>query len=198
MSKEQLELRYYRRMWIFVTVTTVMGLGLTTVLNVMHAPPSLGGRIVGGAPPVFVLFCLELISRIPATNRLRSAFRVAASILVTGISFAISYEQQREFVMELGFDGWIAYAFPVIIDGAMVVSTLSLVEVTRKVRELRPIVMTQVSPQSARPVVVTPEIVQAELAGQRFREAAARLRTESTVASLNGKPIDDPQVPVAA
>jgi hypothetical protein len=197
MSKEQLELRYYRRMWIFVTVTTVMGLGLTTVLNVMHAPPSLGGRIVGGAPPVFVLFCLELISRIPATNRLRSAFRVAASILVTGISFAISYEQQREFVMELGFDGWIAYAFPVIIDGVMVVSTLSLIEVTVKVRELR----SSLAPSSVvatRTVAVTPEVIQAELAGQRFREAAARLRTESTVASLNGKPIDDPQVPVAA
>jgi hypothetical protein len=198
MSKEQLELRYYKRMWIVVTVATVIGLGLTVTLNVMHAPPTLGARLVGGTPPLFVLLCLELISRIPATSRLLSGARIFASVVVVGLSFGISYEQQREFVQGLGFGGWIAYAFPVIIDGAMVVSTLSLVEVTRKVRELRPIVMTQVSPQSARPVVVTPEIVQAELAGQRFREAAARLRTESTVASLNGKPADDPQVPVAA
>jgi uncharacterized protein DUF2637 len=185
MSKEQLELRYFKRMWIFVTVTTVIGLGLTVVLNVMHAPDSLGARIVGGAPPVFVLFCLELISRIPATNRLRSGFRVGASILVTGISFAISYEQQREFVMELGFDGWIAYAFPIIIDGVMVVSTLSLIEVTVKVRELR----SALAPESiaARPVVVTAADIQAEQAGQRFREAAAQMRTLEATGRQSGK-----------
>lgn len=192
MTKEKLELRYYKRMWIVVTVATVIGLGLTVTLNVMHAPPTLGARLVGGTPPLFVLLCLELISRIPATSRLLSGARVFASIVVVGLSFAISYEQQREFVQSLGFEGWIAYAFPVIIDGAMVVSTLSLVEVTRKVRLLRPMVEAQADPAPARPVVVTPEIIKAEQAGQAFREAAERLRQESTVAALNGKPVAIP------
>ncbi len=192
MSKEKLELRYYTRMWIVVTVATVIGLGLTVTLNVMHAPPTLGARLVGGTPPLFVLLCLELISRIPATSKLLSGARIFASIVVVGLSFGISYEQQREFVQSLGFGGWVAYAFPVIIDGAMVVSTLSLVEVTRKVRALRPLVMDQANPAPVRPVVVTPEVVKAELAGQRFREAAARMRTDSTVAALNGKPVDAP------
>jgi hypothetical protein len=198
MTKEKLELRYYKRMWIVVTVATVIGLGLTVTLNVMHAPPTLGARLVGGTPPLFVLLCLELISRIPATSRLLSGARIFASVVVVGLSFGISYEQQREFVQSLGFGGWIAYAFPVIIDGAMVVSTLSLVEVTRKVRTLRPLVMTQDNPAPLRSVVVTPEIVQAEQAGQRFREAAAKLRQESTVAALNGKPVDVPQFVEAA
>lgn len=197
MTRIEIELRSYRRLWIFVTVTTVIGLGLTVVLNVMHAPPTIGARIVGGTPPVFVLFCLELISRIPATSRLRSGFRVAASIVVTGLSFAVSYEQQREFVMELGFDGWVAYVFPVIIDGAMVVSTLSLVEVTVKVRMLRTEAATESQPVVA-PVVVTPEVLDAERAGQRFREAAAKLRTESTMAALNGKPVEVPAFVEAA
>jgi len=164
---------------------------------VMHAPPTLGARIVGGTPPVFVLFCLELISRIPATSRLRSGFRVAASIVVTGLSFAVSYEQQREFVVELGFDGWVAYVFPVIIDGAMVVSTLSLVEVAVKVRQLRTEAATDGQPVVA-PAVVTPAVLDAERAGQRFREAAAKLRQESTVAALNGKPIEVPALVEAA
>jgi hypothetical protein len=198
MTKEKLELRYYKRMWIVVTVATVIGLGLTVTLNVMHAPPTLGARLVGGTPPLFVLLCLELISRIPATSRLLSGARIFASVVVVGLSFGISYEQQREFVQSLGFGGWVAYAVPVIIDGAMVVSTLSLVEVTRKVRTLRPLVMTQDNPAPLRSVVVTPEIVQAEQAGQRFREAAAKLRQESTVAALNWKPVDVPQFVEAA
>lgn len=198
MSKEKLELRYYKRMWIVVTVATVIGLGLTVALNVMHAPPTLGARLVGGTPPLFVLLCLELISRIPATSRLLSGARIGASAVVVGLSFGISYEQQREFIMDLGFSGWVPYAFPVIIDGAMVVSTLSLVEVTRKVRELRPLVLAQVAPTPVVQAVVTPEIVQAERAGQAFREAAAKLRTESTVAALNGKPVAVPAFVEAA
>lgn len=198
MSKEKLELRYYKRMWIVVTAATVIGLGLTVTLNVMHAPPTIGARLVGGTPPLFVLLCLELISRIPATSKLLSGARVFASIVVVGLSFGISYEQQREFVLHLGFEGWIAYAFPVIIDGAMVVSTLSLVEVTRKVRILRPLVMAQADLTPAARVMVTPEIVQAERAGQAFREAAAKLRQESTVAALNGKPVTVPAFVEAA
>jgi hypothetical protein len=188
MSKEKLELRYYKRMWIVVTVATVIGLGLTVTLNVMHAPPTLGARLVGGTPPLFVLLCLELISRIPATSRLLSGARIFASVVVVGLSFGISYEQQREFVQGLGFGGWIAYAFPVIIDGAMVVSTLSLVEVTRKVRELRPLVMSQDAPMVVRPVVTDPDLIERESRAQGYREAAAKLRQESTVAALNGKP----------
>ena len=176
MSKDQLELRSYRRLWIFVTVVTVFGLGLTVTLNVMHAPPTLGARIVGGTPPVFVLLCLELISRIPATSRLLAGVRIGASFIVSGLSFAISYEQQREFVQSLGFEGWIAYAFPVIIDGAMVVSTLSLVEVTRKVRQLRASVAASAAPSVARPVVADPRDATQEVAGREFRDAAARAR----------------------
>jgi hypothetical protein len=188
MSKEKLELRYYKRMWIVVTVATVIGLGLTVTLNVMHAPPTLGARLVGGTPPLFVLLCLELISRIPATSRLLSGARIFASVVVVGLSFGISYEQQREFVQGLGFGGWIAYAFPVIIDGAMVVSTLSLVEVTRKVRELRPLVMAQEGSPATSPVVVDPDLIERESRARGYREAAAKLRQESTVAALNGKP----------
>lgn len=187
MSAAQQELQSYRRLWIFVTATTVLGLGLTVTLNVMHAPDTIGARIIGGTPPIFVLLCLELISRIPATSRLLAGFRIAASAVVTGLSFAISYEQQREFVMALGFDGWVAYAFPVIIDGAMVVSTLSLVEVTRKVRALRVIVAAETAPA---PVLraVDPALRAREEQAQSYREAAANLRRESTVAALNGKP----------
>ena len=131
------ELRQFRNLWIFVTVITLAMIAVTVTLNVMHAPPSWGARAVGGLPPVFVFFCIEMVARIPGTGRWLSAGRITASIVVAALSFAISYQQQMEFVVSLGFVGWIAYVFPVIIDGVMIVSTLSLVEVTRKVRALR-------------------------------------------------------------
>lgn len=197
MSKEKLELRFYTRMWILVTITTVLGLGLTVVLNVMHAPPTLGARLVGGTPPVFVLFCLELISRIPATSKLLSIARVVATFVVVGLAFYVSYEQQRDFISSLGFTAGHARVYPVIIDGAMVVSTLSLVEVARKVRSLRPLVLAQ-APTAVKPVVVSAAESQAELNGQRFREAAAQLRAEEATKRHNGKSVQAPQFVQAA
>ena len=182
------ELKHYRRLWVFVTVVTVLLVGITVTLNVMHAPPTWGARLIGGTPPVFVFFCIELVSRIPATSKALSFGRIAASILVSGLSFAISYQQQMEFIHSLGFVGWIAYAYPVIIDGVMVVATLSLVEVTRKVRDLR-IEMEKV----AKPGVVRvadPTYHLENEATRAYREEVAKMRRQSSVASLNGKPVE--------
>lgn len=184
------ELNHYRRLWIFVTVVTVMLLGLTVALNVMHAPPTWGARLIGGTPPVFVFFCIELISRIPATSKLLSVGRIAASILVSGLSFAISYQQQMEFIHALGFEGWIAYVYPVIIDGVVVVATLSLVEVTRKVRELRTAMEKATAPAAGLRVAVDPTFHLEDERTKAYRAAAAQMRSQSGVAALNGKPIE--------
>jgi len=188
------ELKHYRRLWVFVTVVTVLLVGITVTLNVMHAPPTWGARLIGGTPPVFVFFCIELVSRIPATSRLLSAGRVAASIVVSGLSFAISYQQQMEFIHALGFNGWVAYVYPVIIDGVMVVATLSLVEVTRKVRELRSM-LEAAQGGAVRLRVVDPTYHLENEATRAYRDAASQGRTRSSVAALNGKP---EQVPAAA
>ncbi len=180
------ELKHYRRLWFFVTVVTVLLIGITVTLNVMHAPPNWGGRLIGGTPPVFVFFCIELISRIPATSRLLMFGRVATTIIVSGFSFAISYQQQVEFIHELGFVGWVVKTYPIIIDGVMVVATLSLVEVTRKVRALRSEMETATVP-SIRLRVPDPTFHLEDERTQAYRSAASQMRTHSGVASLNGK-----------
>src|SRR6188508_694084 len=96
------ELRHYRRLWWFVTVVTVLLVSVTVTLNVLHSPANWGAQLIGGTPPVFVFFCIELVSRIPGTNRWLSAGRISASVIVAGLSFAISYEQQREFIVSRG------------------------------------------------------------------------------------------------
>jgi len=180
------ELKHYRRLWVFVTVVTVLLIGITVTLNVMHAPPNWGARLIGGTPPVFVFFCIELISRIPATSKTLMYGRVATTIVVSGFSFAISYQQQVEFIHDLGFVGWVVKTYPIIIDGVMVVATLSLVEVTRKVRALRSEMETTNAVGVKR--VPDPTFHLEDERTRAYREAAVRMRTHSGVASLNGKP----------
>lgn len=182
------ELKHYRRLWVFVTVVTVLLIGITVTLNVMHAPPNWGARLIGGTPPVFVFFCIELISRIPATSKMLMYGRIATTIIVSGFSFAISYQQQVEFIHALGFVGWVVKTYPIIIDGVMVVATLSLVEVTRKVRTLRSEMEKAAMPGIARRFV-DPTIHLENEATKAYREEVARMRTQSGLAGLNGKPV---------
>jgi hypothetical protein len=155
----------------------------------MHAPPTWGARLIGGTPPVFVFFCIELISRIPATSRMLMVGRIATTTVVSGFSFAISYQQQVEFIHALGFVGWVANIYPIIIDGVMVVAALSLVEVTRKVRMLR----AEMESTGQGVKRVPDPTFHLESEGTRaYREAAAKMRNQSGVVALNGKPEREP------
>lgn len=187
MSKLQAELRHFHRLWIFVTVVTVTLVSVTVTLNVMHAPGGIVARSIGGTPPIFLFLCIELIARIPATSRLVTFGRIGGSVAVAGLAFGISYQQQMEFIHHIGYAGWVAYAYPIIVDGVMMVATLSLIEVTRKVRTLRADLADAVeAPAAVR--VATPDELAAEAAGREFREAAARARQETAARVLNGKP----------
>lgn len=187
MSKIQTELRHFHRLWIFVTVVTVALVSVTVTLNVMHAPGGIVARSIGGTPPIFLFLCIELIARIPATSKLVTFGRIAGSVAVAGLAFGISYQQQMEFIHHIGYAGWVAYAYPIIVDGVMMVATLSLIEVTRKVRTLRADLADAVeAPAAVR--VATPDELAAEAAGRKFREAADRARSEAAARVLNGKP----------
>ena len=181
------ELRHFRRLWVFVTVVTVLLISITVTLNVMHAPPNWGARLIGGTPPVFVFFCIELISRIPATSKMLMFGRIATTVVVSGFSFAISYQQQFEFIHALGFGGWIANIYPIIIDGVMVVAALSLVEVTRKVRMLRAEMEKPNMTNLGR--ILDPTFHLEDERTKAYREATVKMRSQSGVASLNGKPV---------
>jgi hypothetical protein len=198
MSKIQADLRHFHRLWIFVTVVTVLLVGVTVTLNVMHAPGGIVARSIGGTPPIFLFLCIELIARIPATSRLLGIGRVIGSVAVAGLAFAISYQQQMEFIHNIGYAGWVAYAYPVIVDGVMMVATLSLVEVTRKVRGLRAELGDMADAPAAAMRAVSPAETAAEQKGREFREAAARSRSEATGGTLIRKPFELTPVAEAA
>lgn len=136
MSKAQKQLKRTRNMRSIILAVTVFCISVSVTLNVLHAPASLWARVVAGLPPVAAFFVIELVARIPTSSKALSFGRVLGSLVVGGVAGSISYVQQIDYVRSLGYHGWIAMAFPAVIDGTMLVTTLSLVEVVRTLRTL--------------------------------------------------------------
>jgi hypothetical protein len=177
-------LKQLRRLRWLVLITVLVGIAASIAMNVLHAPPSLVARIASGIPPAAVFGSLELIARIPGSGKWLTRARVfGASIVALGAA-SISYAQQRAAVHDLGFAMWEAWIWPAVIDGFMIVASVSLVEVVHKIRELTAEPAGAAKPQTHTRVAVdlheTPEAL-------AYRAAQAqRLRNESSLVGLNG------------
>lgn len=171
-----------RLRWL-VLVAVLAGIGSSVAMNVLHAPNNLPARFVAAIPPVAVFGCLELIARIPSSSKALTGFRIGGAIIVAAGAAAISYAQQMAAVLGLGFPQWEAVIWPTIIDGMMVVASVSLVEVVRKIRQVTASDQPPLVPAQAARVWADKFEDPATLA---YREAAKRLREESAVAALNG------------
>lgn len=138
-AAKQTDLRHYLIQRYGISGVVLLGIVVSMLLNVKHAP-SAGGwvaSLIGGWPPAAVFLCIELISRVPVVGRWSSVGRVLMALGVSGIAAWISYEQQAEYVMSLGFTGLTAKLLPATIDGVMGVATVSLIEVSKIIRKLR-------------------------------------------------------------
>lgn len=152
-------LKHFRWTRWGVTFVFALGIGLSVLLQVLHAPAAGGwvAMVVGGVPPVAVFLCVEMISRIPIKGAWGAITRVIIASAVAGMAIAVSYEQQYDYIGNLGFEGISVILFPLIIDGVMFVATLSLVEVTRMVRLLREEIAGMLVPVTSIPI--EPEVV---------------------------------------
>lgn len=155
-------LKHFRRLRWFVTGVFSTGIGISVLLQVLHAPEAGGwvAKVIGGFPPVAVFLCVEMISRIPIERWLSGSARVLIAVGVTGGAMWISYEQQYGYIGELGFTGDEVTIFPLIIDGLMFVATLSLVEVTRIVRNLLEELAVLSAPEAAPVLTLSPQPIE--------------------------------------
>lgn len=180
-------LKQLRRLRILVFITVLLGIGASVGMNVLHAPHSPFARLVAAGPPLFVFFALELIARIPSSSKGLSRFRIAGAVVVAFGAASISYAQQKAAVRGLGFAEWESYIWPLIIDGLMVVASVSLVEVIRKIRQLDGSAMPTGAVPAQRRGGDDEHETQATL---EYRAAVAadkaRLRQESHLAGMNG------------
>lgn len=130
------DLARYRGLKRLVTLIVTGFTGMSVWLNVAHAPRNPAAIAIAAMIPMAVLGNVELLSRIPSTNRWLSAGRILAALGVGALAVRLSYMHQSQFAETVGYFGLDAKYIPIIIDGSMIVAVLSYVEVTRKVRAL--------------------------------------------------------------
>lgn len=173
-------IKQLRRLRWTVLSVVLAGIGASIAMNVLHAPDSLSARLVSAGPPLAVFASLELIARIPSSSRWLTRSRIAGAVIVAAGAATISYAQQKAAVQALGFAEWEAWIWPLIIDGLMIVASVSLVEVVRLIRN-----MTNPAAQATMSAPVPVVAESAEVLA--YRAARGQLRTESFVPALNGR-----------
>jgi len=130
------ELRQNKRLRWGVLIVVLLGIGASVAMNVLHAPDNHWARIVAGIPPLAVFACLEVVTRIPSSSTWLTIVRIFGAASVASGAAALSYAQQKAAVLGLGFPEWQSLIWPGIIDGVMIVTSVSLVEVVRVIRKL--------------------------------------------------------------
>jgi len=176
-----------RMRWV-VLVVVLIGIAASIAMNILHAPDSLAARLVSAGPPIAVFAAIELIARIPSSGRWTTAARIAGAAVIACAAAAISYAQQRAAVAGLGFALWEATIWPLIIDGLMIVASVSLVEVVRLIRNrTNGVVVVDGSPL---PVVkaAQPSLVEESAEVLAYRAEMARKREKGALQGLAFKP----------
>jgi len=129
-------LRHLKRLRWGVFAGVLLGIAVSVATNVLHADDNLISQGIAAWPPLALFGGIELISRIPSSNRWLSIGRIAATLAVAGTAGSISYGQMVGTVAKHGVVGWQGAIWPISVDGLMLVATLSLVEVVAKIRQL--------------------------------------------------------------
>jgi hypothetical protein len=102
--------------------------------NILHAQPHLVSQLIAGWPPVALLLTVELISRVPVHRRTLAVARLAATTAIAGIAAWVSYWHMVAVAARHGETGLSAYLLPVSVDGLIIVASVSLVELSGRLR----------------------------------------------------------------
>jgi hypothetical protein len=126
------KLRQLRRVRWGVRLTLVLGISASLAANVLHARHLLIDQIISGWPPVAVFATIEAIARVPVRRRWLAVIRMAGLGFVAGIAFWVSYWHMASVAAAHGENGS-KYLLPLSVDGLVVVSSISLVELTGQI-----------------------------------------------------------------
>jgi hypothetical protein len=188
----------------------VLLFGIVTSIsaNVLHslARPEAAGepkwRLVAAAvlsafAPLALFACTELVSRIPVHSKVLSVVRLVITFAVGGFAAWVSYWHMESVARQLGETDGTQYVYPLIIDGMMIVATISLIELGRVARSIRQAeeaapTPTVDSPQGAGPKATVTADTPTERSGQpRRRSQPRRARPRPRPASQT-QPVAEP------
>jgi Protein of unknown function (DUF2637) len=145
-------LRWTCRAVVLATVT------VSIWANLLHAWGGWVTYVIAALPPLLALGAWELVSRIPIrheASRLVRWSRPSATIGIFGGAAFLSYFHQRDaFFRYTHGDESTAWVLPALIDGLMIVTSVSIYEVTARIEALDAVVnrptMAQVDPDQVK------------------------------------------------
>lgn len=89
------------------------------------------GAALAALAPLVLFISVEMVTRIPVHSRFLGIVRLLITLALAGFSGWISYWHMVDVSMLLGESGGSQFIYPLIIDGMMVVATISLIELGR-------------------------------------------------------------------
>ncbi|MDG4760353.1 DUF2637 domain-containing protein [Micromonospora sp. WMMD710] len=128
-----------RRLRWAVRATLALGVAASVAANVLHARPNPISQIIAAWPPLALLLTVELISRVPHHRWHLGAIRVTAAAVIAVIAAWVSYWHLVGVAARYGEAGYgAAYLLPISVDGLVIVASVSLVEISARIRVMSP------------------------------------------------------------
>jgi len=113
--------------------------GFSIWANVLHAKPGTVPVLFAAAPPLIVIGAWELVSRIPILKDRPWYRRWVRPIVTFGLAAGaayLSYRHQRSAVLRYTEDWQAATILPGLIDGLMIIASVSVFELNDRIAEL--------------------------------------------------------------
>lgn len=121
----------------FVRGVFALGIVASLAANVLHADDNIISRIISGWPPVALIATVEMITRVRARSSWLSFARIVATGVVAGIAAWVSYWHMAAVAREYGETTDAAHLIPFSVDGMIVVASICLVEIGRRIHAIR-------------------------------------------------------------
>src|SRR6266700_5911761 len=158
-----------RRFQWAVRATLAVGVAASVCANVLHARDNPISQAIAAWPPLALLLTVELVSRVPVHRRLLAFARIGGTAVIAGIAAYVSYFHMAAVVSRYGEHQPNPYLLPLSVDGLIVVASVSLVELSGRVRDAldrdaAPIEQAMATPTSLAPAA--PDLAQAPPARQ--------------------------------
>jgi hypothetical protein len=123
-----------RRLQWAVRATLTVGVAASVCANVLNAHDNPISQAIAAWPPLALLLTVELVSRVPVHRRLLALARIGGTAVIAGIAAYVSYFHMAAVVSHYGEHQPNPYLLPLSVDGLIVVSSVSLVELSGRLR----------------------------------------------------------------
>ena len=142
-------LRTLRRLRWAVRGTLMLGVAASVTANVLHAEPHPISQAIAAWPSLALLLTVELIARIPVTRAGIAVARLAATAVVAAIAAWVSYWHMAGVAAKYGETGITPYLLPISVDGLILIASISLLEISARIRTIEAATHAMPSPQPA-------------------------------------------------